>query len=340
MRRTQIVVTLGPKSWSREVIRGMIQAGADVMRLNLSHVRSVHDYRFLSGVVRAVREIAKEVGRLVGVMVDTPGHKFRLGEFIEREVRLGDALELTSSADLQNGEIYFPNQDYLSLMRVGQEVVIGDGFPRFRVVQDASPNVLCKVSLAGLLEPFKGLTVRGGLRIGDLNLSPLTEKDERGFQFAVEVGADQVVMSYGTSANQLIVFTKRYRELGGTGRVLFKYELGEAGDDLEAIVQASDGGFVGQGDLGLSIPSEEVPKEAERVVLAYRNQDKSCIVGTQLLSSMKSHPFPTHGERAGIYFNVMIGATALMVSDETSIGDFPMEVVEVLARNIRAAEKI
>ncbi len=337
-RRTAIVVTLGPKSWDREVLRGMIQAGANVVRLNLSHVKSTRDYTFLATIVRMVREIAEDLGQLVEIMVDCSGHKFRLGQFVERVIRLGDSLELTSNPDPENGEIPFPYQHYLSLMKVGQEIVIGDGFPRFRVVQESAPNVLCKVSLGGMLEPRKGVTVRG-VRISDLHLSHLTEKDERGLEFAVKVSADVVVMSYGTSARQLAAFIKQYRELGGKGQIAFKYELGEAWDDLAAIVAGSDVGFVGQGDLGLSIPSENVPAEARRVVAAYRAAGKPCIVGTQLLSSMKSHPFPTHGERAGIYYCVGIRATALMVSDETSVGEFPIQVVESLDRIIRAAEK-
>lgn len=337
MRKTGIIVTLGPKSWDHDVIEGMVKAGADTVRLNLSHIRSVHDYRFMAKIVKTVRSIGEEAGRAVGVMIDTPGHKFRLGEFVPREVCRGDMVELTSRLP-QNGEIWFPHQDYLELMRLGQEVVISDGYPRFRVISEAGPNVLCEVSLGGLLEPFKGLTVRGGFKIKELNLPPLTKKDHTALEFAAEVRADLVVMSYGTSAPQFAAFAEMYREYGGTGQVLFKYELGEAKEDLGEIVAESHGGFVGQGDLGLSISSENVPKEAAHVVRSYREQGKSCIVGTQILSSMKTQPFPTHGERAGIYYLVGIGATALMVSDETSVGNFPVKVVEVLDRNIRAAE--
>ena len=147
-------------------------------------------------------------------------------------------------------------------------------------------------------------------------------------------------MSYGTSASQVDSFVRFYREIGGTGRVRFKYELEEAGLDLDSIVAASDSGYVGQGDLGLSITHHRVPVEAAKVVKAFRRAGKDCIVGTQLLTSMKENPFPTHGETAGICYHVIQGASGLVVSDETSMGDHPIRVVEVLAATIEQAESL
>ncbi|MSU44665.1 hypothetical protein EXS45_00565 [Candidatus Nomurabacteria bacterium] len=340
MRKTNIIVTLGPASYDPEVVRGMISAGADVFRLNLSHVNSSDDYPFLVGVVKMVRRIAGEQGKTIEIMVDCPGHKFRLGHFVARKVRLGGLLELTVNQMPQNGEISFPYPNFMSLLEQGQEVVIGDGVPRFEVVRIASqesPNVLCKVTLPGLLEPRKGFTVLG-FKIANLLLPHLTEADKRGLEFAIEVKAEQVVMSYGTTVVQLNAFNVHYSELGVMGKVLFKYELGEAWSDIDDIVNASDGGFVGQGDLGLSVPSEYVPHEAMRVISAYIAKGKPCIVGTQLLASMKNHLFSTHGESAGIYLYVLKGATGLMVSDETSVGAHPIEVVKTLDLLIRAAE--
>jgi len=339
VRKTKTIATLGPESWGREVLRGMIAAGADILRINLSYVSLGHGYDFLAEVVAEARKIAHDLGRVVEIMIDLPGHKFRLGEFIDRKVKLGDSIELTSKVILQDGQVPFPYEDYLSLMRVGQEIIFGDGIPRLEVVEEGSKVVQCKVTLAGLLKSHYGLTARG-LKVADLGLPSLTKADHLGLKFAIRVKAEQVVMSYGTSAKQMDTFIKCYRGLGGFGKVLFKYELAEAGNDLEAIVSVSDGGFVGQGDLGLSVPSEFVPGEAAKVVDAFRVAGKPCIVGTQLLTSMKKHPFPTHGERAGVHYNVLIGATGLMVSDETSMGEFPVEVVQILVRLINAAEGI
>ncbi len=338
MRRTKIIATLGPKSWDLGIIRIMILAGADVFRLNLSHVNLESSFAFLANIIKLIRQLANELNRPVEIMVDTPGHKFRLGQLVERQVRLGDRLELTSTETPTDGLLPFPYNNYLAAMKVGQEIIVGDGVPRFIVETEGSPNVVCRVSLAGDLKPGKGLTARG-LRIASLGLPHLTEQDQRGLQFAVDVGAEQVVMSYGTSALQMHHFIAAYRALGGTGKALFKYELEEAGGDLPAIVEVSDGGFIGQGDLGLSIASESVPAESAKVVRAFGQSGKPCIIGTQLLTSMLHHPFPAHGERAGIYYNVSISASGLMLSDETSVGEYPAEAVQVLARLVSAAEK-
>lgn len=339
MRRTKIVVTLGPKSWDGQVIRGMILAGADIFRLNLSHVKSERDYTFLTKIVRLIKEIAVAVGRTVEIMADCPGHKFRLGYLVARELRLGQIVTLSPQQTVDNGNLPFPYKKFLAKMKPGQEVVVGDGRPRFSVREQAPPNVVCEVILPGLLEPNKGITVRG-LNIGGLNLSSLTKADEVGLRFAVDIRADEVVMSYGTSAAQIDGFINFYRQLGGTGKVRFKYELEEAGSDLEGIVATSDSGYVGQGDLGLSITHHRVPVEAAKVVRAFRQAGKSCIVGTQLLTSMKENPFPTHGETAGICYHVIQGASGLVVSDETSVGNHPVRVVEVLAATIEQAESL
>ncbi len=275
-------------------------------------------------------------------MVDCPGHKLRLGQFAPRMVITGEPLELTLESDPQNGEIPFLYERFFRLLKAGQEVLIGDlGGVEFKVVREASdlyPNVLCRVTSSGLLEPGKGFTVRG-FKISELNLPHLTEKDRRGVQFAVEVKADIVVMSYGTTANQMKFFARHYRILGGKGKVLFKYELGEAGDDLLAIVEASDGGFLGLGDLRLSVLPEEIVAHVEKVVRAYRAAGKECIIGTGLLASMKiMGEHSNEKEVLWIHYLIALLVTGLMVSDETSVGLFPVEVIETLDRIIREAE--
>ena len=177
MRRTKIVVTLGPKSWDGQVIRGMILAGANEFRLNLSHVKSERDYAFLTKIVRLIRDIATAVDRSVEIMADCPGHKFRLGYLVAREVKLSQIVTLSPQQTTDNGNLPFPYKKFLARMEPGQEVIVGDGRPRFRVREQAFPNVVCEVILPGLIEPNKGITVRG-LNIGGLNLSSLTKADE------------------------------------------------------------------------------------------------------------------------------------------------------------------
>ncbi|MEI6660016.1 MAG: pyruvate kinase [bacterium] len=343
MRKIQIVATLGPASYGEVVIRRMMQAGVNVFRFNLSHVRSEDDYPFLAGVIALIRRMAAVLRKVVDIMVDCPGHKLRLGEFVGREVSVGDLIELTTNLSPENGEIPFPYERFLTLLRVGQEVLIGDGCPIFEVVRESSlehSNVLCRVTMAGLLEPRKGFTVRG-FKIADLDLPHLTQKDERGVRFAVEVAADQIVMSYGTTAVQVAAFKEYYLSLGGSGKILFKYELGEAGEDLAAIVSITDGGFVGLGDLRLSVRPEHIVSEVEKVVRAYRAQGKSCIVGTGLLASMKKSAIQSSEQEVlWISYLISLCVTGLMVSDETSVGFYPVEVIETLDRLIRAAEVV
>jgi pyruvate kinase len=337
VKETEIIATLGPSSFVEGIIRQMLEAGAGKFRLNLAHDSVKYSRNFLGEVVILSRKIAHDLGRTVEIMADIPGHKIRLGEFVSREVRLGDPVELVLK-DPKDGQIPFPHKKYLLSMKVGQMIILGDGIPRLQVVKVGSGLVMCEVVLAGLLEPKKGLTVRG-FQIASLGLPPFTKADDLALKFAIGIEAEKVVMSYGTSAKQLSLFTRRYRSLGGKGDVYFKCELKEAVSDLDAIVEGSDGGFVGRGDLSLSMPSELVPNEVAKVVSAYRAKGKPCIVGTQLFSSMRKHPFCTMAEADGVYFNVAAGATDLMVSDETATGDFPVDVVKIMRRLIDAAKK-
>ncbi len=335
-RRTRIIVTLGPRSWDSRTIKSMIAAGADIVRLNLSFAKSEQHYAFLAKVVRHVRETGANFGKTVTIMVDCPGHKFRLRQFAEREVHVGDMVEL-SADDKTNGALPFPYRKLLSKMQVGQEVLIADGQPRFKITRTDAGKVIGEITLGGFLEPDKGLTVRG-LKISSLNLPALSKADKRGLQFAVDVGAEEVVMSYGTSAKQTLSFSDYYRRLGGKGKIRVKIELEEAVERVEEVAAVSDGGLVGQGDLGLSVSHQRVVTAGTKVVRTYLQAGKPCYVGTQLGTSMKQNPFLTHGETAGIFYWVYTRADGLMVSDETSMGKHPVRVVEALDATIREAE--
>jgi pyruvate kinase len=339
VRRTKIVATLGPKSWALAIIKLMILAGVDAFRINLSHAKSERDYEFFAKIIKSIRKIASNAGRDVKIIIDTPGHKFRFGEFVEREVVLGERLVLAWRDDPRNGDLPFHHKDYLAKMQKGQEIIVADGIPRFKVIKRIPAGVICEVSLAGLLEPRKGVTVRG-FKIASLKLPHLTERDKRGSIFAKEVKAEQVVLSYGTSATQARAFKRYLASIGATCDPVFKYELEEAGKDLDGIVDESVVGYVGQGDLGLSITHSRVPAEGLKVIKAYSGVGKDCMVGTQLFDSMKRNPFPTHGESAGIYYWVEHRASALVLSDETSIGKYPVRAVEFLRDTILKAEAI
>lgn len=239
-----MIATLGPSSY--KLIEQLVAAGVDVFRLNLSHFKRDSELPFLAKMIGKIRQYAKALGRKVEIMVDCPGHKFRLGQFEKRLLSEGDILHLSLNELSVNGDIPFPHAEYWSMIEPGQEILIGDGVPRFDVESRKGDVLECRVTMRGLLEPFKGLTARG-LRVNDLNLPPYTEQDERALVFAVSQEVEQVVMSYGTTAAQTQKFSMLYREgLKGKGEVIFKYELKEASDDLSGIIEVSNGGFVGR----------------------------------------------------------------------------------------------
>ena len=332
-RRVKIVCTLGPASSSAERLAELVSAGLDVARLNLSH-GSQEDHR---EVYRRVRAASEASGRSVGVMVDLQGPKIRLGSFPGGPVRLAAGDEFTITTEDIPCTRTIASTTYQGLagdVRSGDRVLIDDGRVALEVVAVNGSRVATKVIVGGMISDHKGINLPGVA----VSVPALTDKDEADLRWALDLGADMIAMSFVRSPDDVLAVHKIMDEVGVRLPVIAKIEKPEAVDVLPEIVDAFDAIMVARGDLGVELPLERVPTVQRRLITLAREKARPVIVATQMLESMISAPRPTRAEVSDVANAVAEGADAVMLSAETSVGDYPVETVATMARIVCAAE--
>ncbi len=333
-RRAKIVCTLGPATSSPERVRELIAAGMDVARLNFSHgTREEH-----AAVYREVRAASDEAGRAVAILVDLQGPKIRLGLFEEGGVTLqaGDPFTITTEPG-EEGTAEMASTTYASLARdvtPGATILIDDGRVRLRVDTSDGVRVRTTVLEGGRISDHKGINLPGV----KVSAPCMSEKDRDDLRFALRLRVDLIALSFVRDAADVADVHAVMDEMGARLPVIAKIEKPEAVDMLGPIVRAFDGLMVARGDLGVEIPLEQVPLVQKRCVRLAREHGKPVIVATQMLDSMIHHSHPTRAEVSDVANAVLDGADALMLSGETSVGDYPVAAVETMARIIEAAE--
>jgi len=334
LRRAKIVATLGPATSSYENVRAIIEAGVDVARLNLSHGDyTVHDANYAN-----VRRAADDAGRPVAVLVDLQGPKIRLGKFEAGpyELEEGDIFKITTEDIIGNREICgttfkgLPND-----VKPGDFLLIDDGKVRVEVVESDGTVVTTKVIVAGAVSNNKGINLPGVA----VNVPALSEKDESDLRWGLRIGADLIALSFVRNAEDIERVHEIMAEEGVKIPVIAKIEKPQAVDALEEIVDAFDGIMVARGDLGVELPLEAVPIVQKRAIELARRNAKPVIVATQMLESMISSPVPTRAETSDVANAVLDGADAVMLSGETSVGEYPIVVVETMARIVESTEE-
>lgn len=334
MRRAKIVATLGPATSTYETVRALIDAGVDVARLNLSHGdTSVHDANYAN-----VRRAAEDAGRAVAVLVDLQGPKIRLGKFADgpHELAVGDIFKITTEDILGTREISsttfkgLPND-----VKPGDHLLIDDGKVRVEVTDSDGTVVTTRVLVAGAVSNNKGINLPGVA----VNVPALSEKDEDDLRWGLRAGADLIALSFVRNASDVTRVHEIMAEEGVRIPVIAKVEKPQAVDALEEIVDAFDGIMVARGDLGVELPLEAVPIVQKRAVELARRNAKPVIVATQMLESMIGNPVPTRAETSDVANAVLDGADAVMLSGETSVGEYPVVVVETMARIISSTEE-
>ncbi|GEK86012.1 pyruvate kinase [Microbacterium aerolatum] len=334
MRRAKIVATLGPATSSYENVRAIIEAGVDVARLNLSHGDySVHDANYAN-----VRRAADDAGRAVAVLVDLQGPKIRLGKFEAGPYDLaeGDIFKITTEDIIGNREICGTTFKGLPQdVNPGDFLLIDDGKVRVEVVETDGTVVTTKVIVAGAVSNNKGINLPGVA----VNVPALSEKDEADLRWGLRTGADLIALSFVRNAADVERVHEIMAEEGVKVPVIAKIEKPQAVDALEEIVDAFDGIMVARGDLGVELPLEAVPIVQKRAVELARRNAKPVIVATQMLESMISSPVPTRAETSDVANAVLDGADAVMLSGETSVGEYPIVVVETMARIVESTEE-
>jgi pyruvate kinase len=334
-RRTRLVGTIGPASSDRAVIRRLIEAGLDVARLNFSHGRA-EDHR---QTIRRLRKVAAEVGRDIAVLQDLGGPKIRLGTLPEGGVELftGDEVVLVEAA-ASDGEVLPVDYPYLDQdVKVGDRILLADGLIELQVKSIYKTRVVCHIVVGGEVQSRKGVN----LPTTSLRIPAFTDKDRADLAVGLEEGVDMVALSFVRRAEDLAPVIDILNQRGGLPRrplLVAKIEKAEAARDLDDILSRVDAVMVARGDLGVETALEEVPLIQQRIVAAARREAKPVIVATQMLRSMVDSPRPTRAEAADAAGAVFEGTDALMLSEETAIGRYPVEAVAMLDRIARANE--
>ena len=322
MRRAKIVCTLGPASSTPERLSELVAAGMDVARLNMSH----GDYADHLRNLRSVREAAESAGRPVGVLADLQGPKIRLGRFANGKEKLTVGAEFAITIEDIEGTVERCSTTYKGLpgdVRRGDLILIDDGRIALRAVEITDTDVITEVTVGGPVSNNKGINLPG---VG-VSVPAMSAKDSEDLRWALRNGVDMVALSFVRSAEDIKPVHAIMDAEGRRIPVIAKMEKPQAVENLREIIDAFDAFMVARGDLGVELPLEEVPLVQKQIVTAARRWAKPVIVATQMLESMISSPRPTRAEASDVANAILDGADAVMLSGETSVGEYPVLTV-------------
>jgi pyruvate kinase len=333
VRRAKIVCTLGPATSTAERIRELVEAGMDVARLNLSH----GSYAEHEQMYRLVREASDASGHAIGIFADLQGPKIRLGNFANGPVGLsrGDEFVITTR-DVPGGRsVCSTTYDGLPAdVGPGDSILVDDGKVRLEVTAVNETDVTTRVVVPGVVSNHKGLNLPGVA----VSVPALSAKDTEDLRWALHLTVDFIALSFVRSAKDAEDVRAVMREENIFLPIIAKIEKPQAIDNIEEIVDSFDGFMVARGDLGVECPLEDVPFLQKQVIDVARRHAKPVIVATQMLESMISAPRPTRAEASDVANAVLDGADAVMLSGETSVGEYPVETVSTMARIIESTE--
>jgi pyruvate kinase len=333
VERSKIVATLGPASSDREVLGGMVEAGLDVVRLNFSHgERADHRARF-----ELVRAVAAECGRNLAVLVDLQGPKIRVGMVDGNGIKLDRGREavLVAGADrAPDAEIPVVYPQLAADVRPGDQILLDDGAIGLRVRDVDGERVRCQVERGGVVRSRKGVNLPGVA----VSAPSLTAKDQADLATAVEMGADYLALSFVRKPDDVVQAKQALADRGGDIPVVAKLERPEAIDRLDEILEVSDAVMVARGDLGVELAVERVPPLQKRIIARANSLGVPVITATQMLESMVASPRPTRAEASDVANAIFDGTDAVMLSQETAIGQYPVEAVATMGRIAREAE--
>jgi pyruvate kinase len=333
-RRTKIIATVGPASWEPPVLEQLVAAGADIFRLNFSHAGPERQAK----TIAAIRAAAERVGREVAILGDLPGAKLRIGELRGDVVELETGMYVTLTPEEVEGDretipVPWPG---VSELQEDQRVYLADGAIRLRVSdQDAQDDAVdAEVEVGGTLSSHKGMNIPGGAPLPIATAGDLDWVD-----FAVSHGVDLLAVSFVSRAEDLMPVRERLAALGSDIPLIAKIERQQAAENVDAIVAEATGGImVARGDLGIELPLAQVPIVQKRLIRAAGRRSKAAITATQMLASMVNARRPTRAEVTDVANAIYDGTDAVMLSEETAVGQHPVEAVRVMDQIARATE--
>jgi pyruvate kinase len=334
VRRAKIVCTLGPATSTPARIRELVEAGMDVARLNMSHGSHADHERSY----RLVRKASDATRRGVGIFADLQGPKIRLGRFAGGPVELDEGAAFTITTRDVPGDVKICSTTYDGLpgdVKVGDPILVDDGKVRLEVTAVGDTDVETRVVVAGTVSDNKGINLPGVA----VSVPALSEKDKEDLRFALHLTVDFIALSFVRSAKDVEDVRAIMKEEGIFLPVIAKIEKPQAIEKLGEIIKAFDGFMVARGDLGVECPLEDVPMIQARIVDLARRNAKPVIVATQMLESMITAPRPTRAEASDVANALLDGADAVMLSGETSVGEYPIETVTTMARILESTER-
>jgi pyruvate kinase len=332
-RSVHIVCTIGPASRSPETLRGLVDAGMNVARINFAH-GTPEEHR---ETVARIRAASAEAGKPVAVLQDLGGPKIRLGELDPPTVTLETGAQVTLACGQSKGDartLPVPDEYLAQEARPGGPILLGDGAVELEVLEVDGSDIHCRVAVGGTITSGKGVNAPGGLSARPI----LAEKDRRDLELGVELGLDLVGVSYVRTEEDLATVRRVLKSLGRPTPLVAKIETKLALENLDAILARADAVMIARGDLSLEIPFERVPVEQKRIVQAAIRAGRPAITATQMLQSMVTAPRPTRAEITDVANAVLDGTDAVMLSDETAVGADPVRAVRAMSRIIDATE--
>jgi pyruvate kinase len=334
MKKTKIVATLGPASAKKEVLKEMFLAGLNVCRLNFSH-GSYDDH---ASAIELIRELNSELGLNVAILADLQGPKIRTNEMENNGVLLdvGQDIKVLVEKVVGNNERFSIN--YVKLpqdVQSGERILLDDGKIVLEVKStDGKSEIICTVIQGGILSSKKGVNFPNT----KISLPSLTEKDQLDLEFALEQEVDWIGLSFVRSARDIIELKHRISVKGGHAKVIAKIEKPEALECIDDIIHESDGLMVARGDLGVEVPFQNVPLIQKMLITKCIRKAKPVIVATQMMETMISSMTPTRAEVNDVANAVLDGTDAVMLSGETSVGKYPVEVIKTMSNIIKEME--
>ena len=335
IKRTKIVCTLGPASQSEDVLRELILNGLNVCRFNFSH--GSHEEH--KGRIDMVKKVREELNKPIAILLDTKGPEIRTGNFADPEVLLEEGSEFTITMDEVVGTKEICTVSYKGLaddVKEGDTILIDDGLVGLRVKSVENGNIKCIVENSGIVKNHKGVNVPGV----KINLPAITPKDVSDIEFGIKEGIDMIAASFVRKASDVLAI-REILEKNNAGDVLIlsKIENQEGVENIDEILQVSDGIMVARGDLGVEIPTEEIPIVQKMIIKKCNELAKPVITATQMLDSMIRNPRPTRAEVTDVANAIYDGTDAIMLSGETAAGKYPVEAVKVMASIAKRIEQ-
>lgn len=333
-KKTKIVCTIGPATESEEKLEELVKAGMNVARLNFSH----GDFDEHQRRVDRIRKICDKTANVIAIIQDLCGPKIRIGSFKNGSINLnrGDTFILTTE-DIEGTEerVHINYEELPKEVKPGTPIMLQDGTKRLEVVEVKGNDIITKVISGGRLSGRKGVNVPGA----NLSVKSLTDKDKKDLEFGIKNKVDFVALSFVRNSSDIRELREILVKAGSDAQIIAKIETREALDDIDEIIKETDAIMIARGDLAIEIPAEEVPLVQKLIIHKCNSAGKPVITATQMLESMVKNPVATRAEISDIANAIIDGTDAIMLSEETTLGDFPVSAVEVMTKVALKVEK-